>query len=189
MFSPKVTKKEIVIEPTEQYQPKIDQQTDSFWTNIIIVENESSKLYQYQLPDSFNINPKYLMFHPNFTVNPNKMIQIISDKEPEAVAMLNLWVSLNKGLLDNEENFNKLFLTSIKRALHYPSVVHKFKIEINNMVHFEKNNIPENLEFTEDLALSDVQRETPPKEIIETINYEPEINFESIQNNNNLAMF
>lgn len=189
MFSPKITKEPVVIEPTEQYQPKIDQITDSFWSNIIIVENEKSKLYQYQLPDSFIVNPKYLMFHPNFTLNANKMVQIITELEAEAVAMLNLWVSLNKGLLDNEQNFSKLFETSIKRAIQYPSVVHKFKIEINNMVHTKISESPANLEFTEDLALSDVQRELPPQEIIDSINYEPEENYDSFQGNNNLAAF
>ena len=109
MFSPKVNVEEpVIIEPNEQYQPKLDLQVDNFWTNIITIENEGSKLYQYQLPNHFDINPKYLMYHPNFTVNANKMIQIISESPEEAVAMLNLWVSLNKGLLDNEENFSKL---------------------------------------------------------------------------------
>ena len=120
-------------------------------------------MYQYQLPNHFNINPKYLMYHPNFTVSANKMIQIISESEQEAIAMLNLWVALNKGLLDKEENFSKLFETSIKRAIIYPSVAHKFKIEINNMVHFQPDQPkPENLEFTEDLALSEVLTENPP---------------------------
>lgn len=140
------------IDPNQYYQQP-PTQTDNFWTSIIA--NGNTMIYQYQLPNYFDINPKYLMYHPNFTVQANKMIQIVSENEPEAVAMLNLWVALNKGLLDNEEDFSKLFDISIKRAITYPSVTHKFKIEINNMVysHFNENK-PENLEFTEDLAPS-----------------------------------
>lgn len=138
------------IDPNQYYQQP-QPQNDYFWTSIIA--NGDTMIYQYQLPNYFEINPKYLMYHPDFTVQANKMIQIVSENEPTAVAMLNLWVALNKGLLDNEENFAKLFDISIKRAINYPSVAHKFKIEINNMVysHFNENK-PENLEFTEDLA-------------------------------------
>lgn len=143
----------------QDYEPQITTHFDTFWTNILQIENEDSKVFQYQLPKYFNINPKYLMYHPNFTVNSDKIIQIISDNEPEAVAMLNLWVALNKGLLDEEDNFEKLFETSIRRSKNYPSVSHKFKSEINNMVYFNQEqeiNKPENLEFTEDLALNEV---------------------------------
>jgi hypothetical protein len=159
---------EVVINPEESVQPRVQEQVDSFWTKIILVENESSKVFQYQLPNHFNINPRYLMFHPNFSVSANKMVQIISDQEGEAVAMLNLWVSLNKGLLDGEENFSKLFETSIKRALTYPSVSHKFKIDINTMVHYSKEQEelekPQNLEYAEDLALNESVLETEPNQ-------------------------
>lgn len=149
--------------PNQEYKPSVVSKTDNFWTNILQVENESTTIYQYQLPNYFNLNPKYLMYHPNFTVSANKTIQIISEREEEAVAMLNLWVALNKGLLDGEENFSKLFETSIRRAITYPSVAHKFKIEINNMIHFQPDEVkPENLEFTEDLATSEVLAENPP---------------------------
>lgn len=149
-------------------EPQITTQIDTFWTNILHIDNEDSTVFQYQLPEHFNVNPKYLMYHPNFTVTNNKTIQIISDNEPEAVAMLNLWVALNKGLLDGEENFSKLFETSIRRSKKYPAVFHKFKSDINNMVYFqydENEHKPENLEFTEDLALSEVLLSNPPDKI------------------------
>ncbi|ADO67530.1 hypothetical protein crov496 [Cafeteria roenbergensis virus] len=149
-------------------EPQISTQLDTFWTNILQVDNEDSKVYQYQLPNYFNVNPKYLMYHPNFSMNANKTVQIISDNEPEAVAMLNLWVALNKGLLDSEENFSKLFETSIRRSKKYPAVFHKFKSDINNMVYFQNDineTIPDNLEFTEDLALNEVLLSNQPDKI------------------------
>lgn len=137
---------------------------DTFWTNVIKIENDQKNIYQYQLPQEFNVNPKFLIYHPNFTLSPTKMVQIISKTDNEATAMLNLWVSLNKGLLDQEENFSQLFETSIRRALNYPSVVHKFKTEITNMVHFDTQpHKPDNLEFTEDLALNEVLYQNPPE--------------------------
>ena len=155
-----------VISTEETHQPQIQEEVSSFWTKILLIENENTKLYQYQLPNEFNVNPRYLMFHPNFTLSANKTVQIVSEHEGEAVAMLNLWVSLNKGLLDGEENFSKLFETSIKRALTFPQVIHKFKIDINNMVHFnnQPEEKPENLEYAEDLALNEVQLEDKPNE-------------------------
>lgn len=140
----------VVIDPETTFQPKIQEKNDTFWSKIIIIENEKEKLFQYQLPKEFDVNPKYLIYHPNFNISDKKLIGIVSEHEGEAVAMLNLWVSLNKGLLDKEENFAKLFETSIKRALHYPSVVHKFKSDINSMIYTYEE--PQNLEYTEDLA-------------------------------------
>jgi hypothetical protein len=170
IMNSKKSEPEVVINPEETHQPRVQEQIDSFWTKIILVENENTKLFQYQLPNHFNINPKYLVYHPNFTVSANKMVEIVSENDSEATAMLNLWVSLNKGLLDGEENFAKLFETSIKRALHYPSVTHKFKIDINNMVHFDNQpeEKPQNLEFTEDLALNEnVLANEPNEEVVE----------------------
>lgn len=180
---------EVVINPEETIEPKVQQQMDSFWTSIMVVENENSKVFQYQLPADFNLNPKYLLYHPNFSVSANKMVQIISENDGEATAMLNLWVSLNKGLLDGEENFSKLFETSIKRALTHPAVVHKFKIDINNMVHFEKQEQPENLEYTEDLAINETTLVNPPnEEILEQKNNENK--FEPVNAfDKNMALF
>ena len=179
----------IIITPEETVEPTVQQQRDPFWTNIMIVENEKSKVFQYQLPANFNINPKYLMYHPNFTVSANKMVQIVSENDGEAVAMLNLWVSLNKGLLDGEENFSGLFETSIKRALTHPAVAHKFKIDINNMVHFEEQKEPENLEYTEDLAMNEVALAHPPnQEIIDQKHKEN--GFEAVNSfDENMALF
>lgn len=170
--------------PDQIYQPETMTQISTFWSNIIKVENESSNLYQFQLPEYFNINPKYLLYHPNFTVSNNKMVQIISDNEEEAIAMLHLWIALNKGLLDKENNFSKLFETSIRRAKTYPSVAHKFKSEINNMIFFNPDETqPDNLEFTEDLALNEVLLKNPPSEEIANQDFETLNSF----NDSNLA--
>lgn len=137
---------------------------DTFWTRVVNMDGEPSKIYHYQLPDNFIINPKYLMFHPNFNISPSRTVQIISENEGEAVAMLNLWISLNQGLLDDETQFSTLFKTSIERAKNHPSVVHKFKQDIINMLYYQppKPNSNDNLEFTEDLALSEIVQENPP---------------------------
>jgi hypothetical protein len=137
---------------------------DTFWTRIVNMDNEPSKIYHYQLPNNFQINPKFLMFHPNFNITPSKTVQIISQHEGEAIAMLNLWVSLNLGLLDAETKFSQLFKTSIDRAVNHPSVAHKFKQDILNMLYFQPpQENQENLEFTEDLALSEIAQQNPPK--------------------------
>jgi len=140
---------------------------DTFWTRVINMEGEPSKIYHYQLPDNFIINPKYLMFHPNFNVTPSRTVQIISENEGEATAMLNLWISLNQGLLDDETQFSTLFKTSIERAKSHPTVVHKFKQDILNMLYFQppQANSNDNLEFTEDLALSEIIQENPPQRL------------------------
>lgn len=136
--------------------------SSDFWTNIVLTTDEDGKvLYQYQLDDNFVINSKYLMFHPNFSVTGTKMVQILSEHEGEAVAMLNLWIALNKGLLDNEENFSELFTTSINRAVHHASVLHQFKEDVKNML-LQPSNPPENLEYTEDLAVNEALLEEPP---------------------------
>ena len=181
---------DVIINPDESVQPKIQEQLDSFWTKIITVENEFGKVYQYQLPNHFEINPRYLMFHPNFSVSANKMVQIVSENEGEAVAMLNLWVSLNKGLLDGEENFSQLFETSIKRALAYPSVSHKFKIDINQMVHYQKEEEkPQNLEYAEDLALNESLLENEPNQKVTEQKHQEE-KFEPLNSfNESMALF
>lgn len=190
-YNKKKEEDEIIIDPENNFQPKIQEQHDTFWTKIILVENEPGKIYQYQLPNHFEINSRYLMFHPNFSVSANKMVQIISENDGEAVAMLNLWVSLNKGLLDGEENFSQLFETSIKRALAYPSVAHKFKIDINSIVHYhkEEQEKPQNLEYTEDLALNEnVLENEPNQQIIDQ--KQQEENFEPVNSfNENMALF
>jgi len=77
--------------------------------------------------------------------------------------MLNLWISLNLGLLDAETKFSQLFKTSVERAVHHPSVAHKFKQDILNMLYFQPpQENQDNLEFTEDLALSEIAQENPP---------------------------
>ena len=93
------------------------------------------------------------------------MVQIMAEEEGEAVAMLNLWITLNKGLLDNEENFSELFETTIMRAVKHQKLLYKFKEEIESMISMQiDNKHPDNLEFTEDLALSEVLRENVPIE-------------------------
>ena len=149
----------------EQQTLKIDEEADEFWTKIVNIESENKKMYQYQLPNHFQVNPKFLMYHPNFSLSGTKMVQIMAEEEGEAVAMLNLWVSLNKGLLDNEENFSELFETTIMRAVKHPKLLYKMKEEIESMINMQVDNKhPENLEFTEDLALSEVLRENVPIE-------------------------
>lgn len=142
---------------------------DTFWTRVVVMDGEMSKVYHYQLPNNLIINPKYLMFHPNFNVTPSRNVQIISDNEGEAVAMLNLWITLNKGLLDDETQFSTLFKTSVDRAKTHPSVVHKFKQDILNLLYFQPTqpNSNDNLEFTEDLALSEIVQENPPQRLIQ----------------------
>lgn len=156
---------------------------DSFWTNIINLPEDNKNLYQFQLPNNFEVNPKYLMFHPNFLLSANKLVQIVSEYKQEAVAMLYLWIALNKGLLDNEQNFAQLFETSIRRSINYPSVEHKFKIDINNLLTAElEENSPENLEYTEDLASLENNQDS------EKIEVPQEINFQSVNSfDNNLA--
>jgi len=147
----------------EQQTLEIDEGVDVFWTKIVNVEGEKKKMYQYQLPNYFQVNPKFLMYHPNFSLSGTKMIQIMAEEEGEAVAMLNLWVALNKGLLDNEENFSELFETTIMRAVKHPKLLYKMKEEIESMIEMQVDNKhPDNLEFTEDLALSEVLRENVP---------------------------
>lgn len=164
------------VEP-EQQTIEIDEGVDAFWTKVVNVESEKKKMYQYQLPNYFQVNPKFLMYHPNFSLSGTKMVQIMAEEEGEAVAMLNLWVALNKGLLDNEENFSELFETTIMRAVKHPKLLYKMKEEIESMIEMQVDNKhPDNLEFTEDLALSEVLRENVP------INEEPQ--FEAYQADN-----
>jgi len=161
----------------KQQTLKIDEEVDVFWTKVVNVESENKKMYQYQLPNHFQVNPKFLMYHPNFSLSGTKMVQIMAEEEGEAVAMLNLWVALNKGLLDNEENFSELFNTTISRAVKHPKLLYKFKEEIESMISMQiDNKHPDNLEFTEDLALSEVLRENVP------IEHEPQ--FEAYERDN-----
>ena len=144
--------------------------SSDFWTNVVLTTDNGNILYQYQLNDNFVINSKYLLFHPNFSVTGTKMIQILSEHEGEAVAMLNLWIALNKGLLDNEENFSELFTTSIDRAINNESVLHQFKEDIINMLSDESENYnnQDNLEYTEDLAINEALLEEPPVNVPES---------------------
>lgn len=158
--------------------------SDPFWSRVVLLRNSNDVIYNYDLPGNFNINPKYLKLHPSFSVTPDRTIQIVSDNEGEAVAMLSLWVSLNLGLLDNEQEFSKLFQISLERARNYPSVSNKFKQDIVNMLYSVSDKNEEKLDFTQDLALSEVRYQNPPVERqglpppIETRPQRQEINLE-----------
>lgn len=159
-----IESEESQVEP-EQQKLEIDEAVDAFWTKVVNVESENKRMYQYQLPNHFQVNPKFLMYHPNFSLSGTKMVQIMAEEEGEAVAMLNLWIALNKGLLDNEENFSELFETTIMRAIKHSKLLYKMKEEIESMIEMQVDNKhPDNLEFTEDLALSEVLRENVPTE-------------------------
>ena len=125
---------------------------EDLWNNII--EYEQGYLYTFILPDNFNINPKYIKYHPDFTyVDNDKTIYINSETEGKAVAMLYLWILLNKNLLDNENNFNLLFNKSIHKAKKFNFVLQKFKKEINNLLFEENIQNYDNMEFSQDLEL------------------------------------